>query len=176
MGTVSFMYNIDMVVAVCFITGFILIVVEMFHPGFGVPGISGTVLLLLGVVIAAKSAMDVLIMLLIVFTILGCALTVVLKSVTKGRLSKSLVLHSAQKKEAGYIGTEDLNYFLGQEGTTITILRPAGTGDFNGIKLDVVSEGGFISKDKAIKIVKVEGRRIVVKEFKESKESLKVIY
>jgi membrane-bound ClpP family serine protease len=164
MGTVSFMYNIDLVAAVCFITGFILVVVEMFHPGFGIPGIAGTVLLLLGVVITAKSVLDVLIMLIIVFTILGCALTVVLKSVTTGRLSKSLVLHSTQKKEAGYIGTEDLNYFLGQEGTSITILRPSGTGDFNGIKLDVVSQGEFISKDKAIKIVKVEGRRIVVEE------------
>jgi len=155
-----------LVASVCFITGFILVVVEMFHPGFGVPGIAGTVLLLLGVVITAKSVLDVLIMLVIVFTILGCALTVVLKSVTTGRLSKSLVLHSAQNKEGGYIGTEDLNYFLGQEGITITILRPSGIGDFKGIKLDVVSQGEFVSKDKAIKIVKVEGRRIVVEEVK----------
>ncbi|WML34888.1 NfeD family protein [Clostridium sp. OS1-26] len=49
-------------------------------------------------------------------------------------------------------------------GTTLTILRPAGIADVNGIKLDVVSEGEFISKDRKIEIIKVEGRRIVVRE------------
>ena len=170
MGTVQFIYNINSVAAVCFIAGFILIVVEMFHPGFGLPGISGTVLLLLGVVISARSLLDVLIMLSIVFAILGCALTVVLKSVTEGRLSRSLVLHSTQKKEEGYIGTEDLNFFLSEEGITLTILRPSGLGEFKGIKLDVVSQGEFISKDTPVKIVKVEGRRIVVKEIKDNTE------
>jgi len=168
MDAVSFIYNINLVAAICFISGFILVVVEMFHPGFGVPGIAGTVLLLVGIVITARNLMDILIMLIILIAIIGFALTVVLNSVTKGRLSKTLVLHASQKKEAGYIGTEDLNYFLEQEGITTTILRPAGTANINGIKLDVVSEGEFIAKDKEIRIIKVEGRKIVVKEIKKS--------
>jgi len=168
MEAVSFIYNINLVAAICFISGFILVVVEMFHPGFGVPGIAGAVLLLIGIVITARNLMDILIMLIILIAIIGFALTVVLNSVTKGRLSKTLVLHASQKKEAGYIGTEDLNYFLGQEGISTTILRPAGTANINGIKLDVVSEGEFIAKDKEIKIIKVEGRKIVVKETKKS--------
>ena len=163
----GFIYNIDLLAAICFISGFILIVVEMFHPGVGLPGIAGTVLLLLGIVITARNLMDILIMVMILIAILGFALTVALNSVTKGRLSKTLVNHTSQKKEDGYIGTEDLDYFLGQKGRTTTILRPAGTGDFGGIKLDVVSQGEFIAKDKAIEIIKVEGRKIVVKEIKE---------
>ncbi|MBI6872389.1 NfeD family protein [Clostridium aciditolerans] len=161
---VNFLSNISWAALLCFGFGFLLVIVEMFHPGFGISGIFGGILLIAGVVLTATSAIQVLILLVIIISVLGVALTLVLKSVTKGRLSKILILHETQKKEAGYTGTEDLNYFVGQEGTTLTILRPAGIADVNGIKLDVVSEGEFISKDRKIEIIKVEGRRIVVRE------------
>lgn len=149
---------------ICFILGFLLVIVEMFHPGIGAPGIAGGLLLVLGVVLIAKSVIEVLTLLIIIIAILGIALAIVLQSVTKGKLNKNLILHEFQEKDAGYIGTEDLNYFLGHEGVTLTILRPSGTADFDGIKLDVVSEGEFIQKEKKVKIIKVQGRRIVVKE------------
>jgi len=44
-----------------------------------------------------------------------------------------------------------------------TVLRPSGIVNFDGIKLDVVSEGEFIQPGSKVKIIKVEGRRIVVK-------------
>lgn len=147
----------------CFILGFILVVIEMFHPGFGAPGIIGGILLILGVILTATSFLEAFIMIIIILAILGVALTIVLQSVTKGRLSKNLILQNTQKKEEGYIGTEDLKYFLEKEGKTLTVLRPSGLADFQGVKLDVVSEGEFISKDVKVKIVKVEGRRIVVR-------------
>ena len=164
MELVRFLSDISWIAMLCFSFGFLLVIVEMFHPGFGVPGIFGGVLLIVGVIITATSVRDVIFLIIFIISVLGIALTIVLKSVTKGRLSKTLILHETQKKEAGYTGTEDLEYFVGQEGITITILRPAGTADFNGIKMDVVSEGEFISKDKNVKIIKVEGRRIVVRE------------
>lgn len=150
---------------ICLLIGLLLVVVEMFHPGLGVPGITGVILLICGVVLTAKNLFQVLVMVIIILTILGIALTFVLQSATKGRLSKILVLHEAQKKEAGYTGTEELNYFLGHEGVSLTVLRPSGIADFDGIKLDVVSEGDFIPKDTKVKIIRVEGRRIVVRKF-----------
>jgi len=44
------------------------------------------------------------------------------------------------------------------------VLRPSGTADFSGIKLDVVSDGEFIPKDTTVIINKIEGHRIVVKQ------------
>ncbi|MBV7273591.1 NfeD family protein [Clostridium thailandense] len=164
MELVNFLSSISWIAFLCFGFGFLLVIVEMFHPGFGFPGISGGILLIIGVILTATSVMEVLILLAVIISVLGIALTLVLKSATKGRLSKILILHETQKKEAGYTGTEDLKYFIDQEGITITILRPAGIAEFNGIKLDVVSEGEFISKDKKVKIIKVEGRRIVVRQ------------
>ena len=47
--------NIDFLSAVFFILGFIMIIIEMFHPGFGAPGISGIILLILGIVSVARN-------------------------------------------------------------------------------------------------------------------------
>ena len=81
----------------------------------------------------------------------------------KGRLGKTLVLSTAMKKENGYINNDDMNYFLDKTGTTLTVLRPSGTIDLDGVKLDVVSQGEYIEKGAEVKIIKVEGRKIVVR-------------
>ena len=43
-----------------------------------------------------------------------------------------------------------------------SLLRPAGIADIDGVKLDVVTQGEFIAKGTQIRVIKVEGRRIVV--------------
>ena len=147
----------------CFAFGFTLMVIEIFHPGFGVFGVFGGILLIAGIVLTAKTLLDGLIMFIVILALLGFMLAIAIQSASKGRLSKILILHSEQKKEAGYIGTEDLDYFLNAEGEALTILRPSGTADFKGVKLDVVTEGDFISKGEKVKVMKVQGRRIVVR-------------
>ncbi|WML34889.1 hypothetical protein [Clostridium sp. OS1-26] len=99
MEMVNFLSNISWAALLCFGFGFFLVIVEMFHPGFGIPGIFGGILLIAGVVLTATSAIQVLILLVIIISVLGVALTFVLKSVTKGRLSKILILHETQKKK-----------------------------------------------------------------------------
>ncbi|MBU3127451.1 hypothetical protein G9F71_001510 [Clostridium sp. FP2] len=171
MELTSFLSNISAVAIMCFAFGFIFVIIEMFHPGFGIPGVLGAILLIAGVVFTANSVIEVLVLLGIIIAILGVMLNFVLKSVTKGRLSKTLILHETQNKEDGYIGAEDLEYFVGQEGVTLTILRPSGIAEINGIKMDVVSEGAFITENTKVKIIKVEGRRIVVRVITESKST-----
>lgn len=165
MGVLDFLTSIQLWQAIILVAGLLLVVVEMFHPGFGAPGITGAILILLAVVLIANTFLEALILIIIVLAVLGIALSLVLQSATKGRLSKTLILNDSLKKESGFIGTEDLDYFLGKEGVTLSILRPAGTADFDGVKLDVVSEGDFIPKDSTVRIIKVEGRRIVVRQF-----------
>ena len=164
MDIFGFLTTIEIWQAFLLVAGLILVVIEMFHPGFSAPGIIGSVLLVLAVILIANNLIQALILIIIILAVLGAALSFVLHSATKGRLSKTLILNDSLKKESGYIGTEDLEYFLDKEGTTITVLRPSGTADFDGVKLDVVSEGEFIQKDCKVKVIKVEGRRIVVRQ------------
>lgn len=160
----SFVQGITIISGICLVIGFILVIIEIFHPGFGVPGITGVILLIVGIILTARTLIEAIIMVVIILAILGVLLTLVLRSATKGRLSKTLILNDSLKKDAGFSSTEDLESFLGREGKALTVLRPAGTADFDGVKLDVVSESEYINKDCRIKVIKVEGRRIVVRE------------
>ena len=63
-----------------------------------------------------------------------------------------------------------MKVFLGREGTTVTVLRPTGMAEFDGVKLNVVSDGEFIAQGKAIRVQSVEGNRIVVAELREKKD------
>ena len=51
----------------------------------------------------------------------------------------------------------------GQTGESLTYLRPAGTAVIDGKRADVVAEGQYIPAGTKIKVVKVEGMRIVVR-------------
>lgn len=52
---------------------------------------------------------------------------------------------------------------LGQVGTTVSQLRPAGFALIDGKRRDVVTEGGIVELNQPVKVVKVEGNRIVVR-------------
>lgn len=146
------------------VAGLALVILEMFLPGFGAPGIIGVILLAIGIIMFAETPLQALIMIVIILAILGVALVLVLQSASKGRLSKHLVLNDSLNDSEGFSAVDDLNYFIGSEGVTLTVLRPSGTADFSGVKLDVVSDGEFIPKGSTVIIAKVEGNRIVVKQ------------
>ena len=56
----------------------------------------------------------------------------------------------------------------GKSGVTKSVLRPAGVALINGRRIDVVAVGGFIEKDRPIKVVETSGNRVVVKELPET--------
>ncbi len=163
MEAFSFLNELQVYQIIIFLVGLICLIIEMFMPNFGVFGGIGLVLLVVGILITATTPLEAVIMFIMLLAIVGVVLSVVLHSATKGRLSKTLILKESLNKEAGFIGTEDLEYFVGREGVASTVLRPSGTAIFDGLKLDVVSEGEFIPKGSKVKIVQVSGRRIAVK-------------
>lgn len=147
---------------IVFIVGLLLLLAEIFSPGFGVAGGSGLLLLIIGIAMTARNVTDAVIMVLILLALIALMLFFIIRSARRGRLSKKLILRSAARHDDGYSTTADESLLIGRKGVALTILRPAGTGDFDGRRLDVVTEGGFIDKGSAIKIVRTEGRRIVV--------------
>jgi hypothetical protein len=59
----------------------------------------------------------------------------------------------------------------GQEGISLSQLRPAGKAEFDGLRLDVVSGGELIEAGRRIVVEFVEGNRIVVREITKPKNS-----
>jgi membrane-bound ClpP family serine protease len=162
MNVFSFVEGIQTLQAILFIVGLLLLIAEMFMPGFGVAGFSGLVLLVLGIVLTARDPFEAVMMVLILLILVAGVLAIILRSAKKGKLAKKLILRSAARHENGFSTSADTSSLTGKEGIALTILRPAGSGEFDGRRLDVVTEGSFIEKGVKIRIVRTEGRRIVV--------------
>ena len=154
---------------IAMIAGYVLLVVEMCIPGFGVPGVTGTVLAILGLVVLQPTALQALIIVVIYVALLCVALAICMHSVSRGRLSKSRLVLNDVSTHADAPETNDLSYFIGRSGTARSALRPAGIADFDGVRLNVVSEGDFIEQGAFVRVDRVEGKRIVVSQLKSEK-------
>lgn len=78
--------------------------------------------------------------------------------------SDDLILSERQKNVSGYISTADKSKYLGAIGTCSTDLRPSGTVMVEGQPLDVVTEGNFLKQGSIVKIINVDGSRILVRQ------------
>lgn len=153
-------------IIICFVIGIGLLILEAFMPGFGAPGITGVILEVITLVLTwfEHGPVATLGMLLIVLLVLAIAISTSLRSITKGRLSKSSLVHSeTESNEDGYRSIQDLAVFMDKEGTATSVLRPTGIADFEGVRLNVSSEGDFIPAGTKVRIVKVEGAKILVR-------------
>ena len=75
-----------------------------------------------------------------------------------------LVLDERQKNNDGYTSNIDKSKFLGAVGVCATDLRPAGTITVEGEPLDVVTEGNFVKQGDIVKIINVDGSRVLVRQ------------
>ncbi|WP_234396884.1 NfeD family protein [Bacillus massiliglaciei] len=153
-----------------FIVGAVLLILELFLPG-GILGFLGFGAIIGSFFLAAEDPVHMSISLLIALA--GCILVSILLVKVFGkkmRFFKKLILTDSTKTELGYVSSKKRTELIGLEGIALTDLRPSGTAEFNEERIDVVSEGSFISKGSALKIVKSEGSRIVVREIPEDKQ------
>ena len=146
----------------CLITGVGLLVVEVFVPGFGLPGISGIVLLAVGIGLTwnAYGAVAGLAVTLIALALAGISISVSVKSAATGKLSKSALILNGVTQPVEH---EEAEALTGKEGVTATVLNPVGIAEFDGVRLNVVSEGSYLEKGSKVKVQQVEGNKIIVR-------------
>ncbi len=155
-----------------FILGLGAILVEIFLiPGFGVAGVIGIVLMIAALFFSlfnTEGYFDYnLIQLAIIqlggalggFFVLGF---LAYKYLPNTRTFKSFVLETESGSKTGFTTAPDYSPLVGLTGTAITVLRPAGTALIESKRYDVVTQGDYIDKDSSIRVLKVEGMRIVV--------------
>lgn len=153
-------------IVACFLLGLVLLIIEVFMPGFGLPGVTGIILELVCIALtyAGHGSMAALGITLIILAVIAIAISLALRSANKGRLSKSpVILSETESAEDGYIATRDMEVFLGKTGLTTTVLRPTGMAEFDGVKLNVQSDGEYIAKGESVRVDHVEGARVVVR-------------
>ncbi|MFE4425840.1 nodulation protein NfeD [Peribacillus butanolivorans] len=151
-----------------FIIGIILVLVEFFVPG-GIIGLLGFTSIVGSLFLASGDPVNMTISLLIAITVSILVFILLVKVFGKQmKFFRKMILTDATKTEQGYVSNPNRVDLLGVEGKALTDLRPSGTALINDERVDVVTEGSFVSKGSAIIIVKVEGSRVVVREIPES--------
>ena len=152
-------------IVVLFIIGVILILAEVFIiPGFGIAGIGGITAVLISLFfIFPNTTIAINVLLAVILVTLIFAIFMV-KKFGSSRFWRRISLESNSKN---YYSSTSKKEYLNQEAETISKLRPAGTIEIDGKRVDAVSEGGFIEKDRKVKVISVSGSRIVVREISE---------
>lgn len=156
-----------MLVLLLFIVAVLFVFIELFLPG-GVFGIMGLLAFAGSIVLGFQRYNEAGLWIAAGELVVATVLVVVgIKYFPKSYAGKILILGRSLDKKQGYSGTEALEEYVGKEGVSLTHLRPAGIANIDSRRLDVVTEGTFIDKDKNLKVIRVEGNRVVVREIGE---------
>ena len=155
------------------IIGLILITLEIFViPGFGFAGISGIILVFGGLYfsmisdipymsdyIAAGASLSTIIILSVVFTVLSY------KALIKTKTFRKLTLQD-DPATASNLKVEPDSSLIGKSGLTVTVLRPSGKVDIDGVIYQAVSDGNYLVKETKVIVKKIESNNIIVAEEK----------
>ncbi|WP_144511132.1 nodulation protein NfeD [Bacillus sp. FJAT-22090] len=149
---------------IIFVIGVLLIIAEFFLPG-GISGILGAGAIIFSIILAGGNIVQMSIAVLIALTVAIVGMVIIMKFFGKQmKALNKIILSDATTTEQGYVSNENRIDLIGKVAVTMTPLRPAGTIRIDNERIDAVSDGSFVAKDKQVKIIKVEGSRIVVRE------------
>lgn len=143
-----------------YIIGLCAITLELFIPG-AIVGICGAVCVIASIIFAYLYVSNLLGHILLG---IGICFTPIFFVTWYKLLTRTFAVNAS---EEGFSSARDeLEGLLSAEGVAITTLRPSGTANIKGNKVDVISEGEMILKNTKIKVTDVKGNRIVVKPVK----------
>ena len=154
------------------LAGAALIVLEVLViPGFGVAGIGGFVLIIWGFYelllpdIPVGPEVEAMAAWGLIIGIIGSVIGMILlfKLMTKTVFWQKLTSPDTQKSEDGYSSSVGWESFVGKVGIAQSDLRPSGWITSDDQKIFVVSEGDFIEKESKVKILSVDGNRVLVR-------------
>jgi membrane-bound serine protease (ClpP class) len=146
--------------------GYFLLALELFVPG-GILGVIGVVAIMWGCYLAFEQGFawgSGAVLLSAVVTLVS------VRAFFASRAGKRLVLGDVGSK-SWKSSDEGLAHLVGKTGETLSTLRPAGLAEFDGERVDVVSDSAFLDRGQKVKVVEVEGNRVVVDAVEDVAES-----
>ena len=151
--------------------GAIALAVEVFVlPGFGVAGVLGTLAIVASMIMAMMGAHPSTGDVAQALAVLGASLFITLAVIfawlrhlpNSGRFS-GLLLRGAVQKSQGFVSAPSRGDLIGRDGVAVTDLRPSGTARVGDERLDVITEGEYVSQGSRVQVVQSDGYRHVVR-------------
>ena len=145
---------------VLFIVGTGAVIAEMFVPGM-IIGICGVVCIITSIVMAYNADYNIL-----GHVLFGCGVfsIPILLVIWYKVFSTTFAIKESEK---GFSSSDEkLKDLLSLEGVSLTPLHPSGIVLIDGKRVDVVTAGNMIAKDTKVKVIEVEGNRVVVRTVK----------
>jgi membrane-bound ClpP family serine protease len=180
----QFSGQVAVLAGLLFLLGLVLILLEIFVlPGFGVTGVTGILLILGALGLVTFGGGDKLpetasewgqfggkMAQYLVGMIVAVALALVIARYLPNIPYANRLMLVPPTEEPGaeaepvLPGAAEAAGLLGAVGTSVTVLRPAGSVRFGDRYVDVVTDGGYVPAGARVQVIEVEGTRIVVKE------------
>lgn len=153
---------------VLFVLGIIFCAIEACVPGFGFFGIAGTIMIVAGIIVRMIFGGDLymlLYMVLIALVLFGLFFFVASVLIRKSRLGKTAIFNvGTAVPEDITEGTRDYSSIVGKTGVVTSVLRPAGKVKIEDEIIDVVARDGFVEAGASVKVLSVEGSKVIVVE------------
>ena len=151
--------------------GLILLMLEFFViPGFGFAGISGIILVFGGLYYSMISEIPYLTdytaaaVSLCVVIILAVFLTVLsYRTLVNTKTFRKLTLQDDPRTDMN-LEVETDSSLIGMKGISLTVLRPSGKVEIDGIWYQALSKGNYIEKNKKVVVEEIESNNIIVAE------------
>jgi membrane-bound serine protease (ClpP class) len=151
--------------------GLVALSIEVFVlPGFGAAGVLGLVAIGAAVTLAMIGASPTTTDVMQAFVVLGASLAITvavayawLRHLPNSGRFGGLFLRGGAHQADGYIAAAPRADLVGQDGVAMTDLRPSGTAQIGPERVDVVTEGEYVAQGRAVRVVRSEGYRHVVR-------------
>jgi membrane-bound serine protease (ClpP class) len=161
-----------------FIIGLALVIGELvIHPGTILPGMLGAVLMVASLlwamvdrypeqplIPASQALVEPLLNLSIAVVLAGVVMALLARYLPKTALFRRLVLATTELSGPSFspLHSEFTRLATGAQGTALSILRPSGKAQFGSGMYDVITKGEFVDAGSPLRVLAVEGARIVV--------------
>lgn len=155
--------------ALLLIVGAVLVIVELFVPGFGFFGISGSISIVAGVIVRICQGLNLTQALTLILLIVGFFVFIVaimIYGAQYGILGKTGLFERRSTLSTDYNEADKrTRKLVGKSGKAITNLDLAGQAKIRGDIYDVVSISSYIEKGSNIKVVEIKDNNIMVRKW-----------
>lgn len=153
-----------------FVAGLLIAVAEVVLPSAGLLALAALACLVGSLFCAYQlSGMTAVILAIVEVITVPIVIVLAFKVLPKTRLGKGLMLAppstSSSRNASASTGLPKASPFdelIGRTGIAVSALRPSGTMELDGRRISVVSDGQLVPAGRRVRVVLVEGNRIVV--------------